>query len=160
MPINEEERRRAQKRAERLAQLLDNSLTVPGTGIRFGVDALIGLLPGIGDTLGAVLSSTILVEASRLGAPPAVLLKMAANVGIDTLLGAVPLAGDIFDIAWRANLRNVKILENYLQEPQRMGRRSRLQLWGVGLAAVVFVGLLAVGSFVVLRALWQAVSGS
>jgi hypothetical protein len=103
----------ALQRIERLARLLDTSIGVPGTRWRFGLDPILGLVPGIGDLAGAALSGFIVYEAWRLGVPRGVLLRMIANVAIEAGVGAVPVAGDLFDAWWKANQRNVAILRQY-----------------------------------------------
>jgi hypothetical protein len=103
-------RARTLRRLERLARLLDSEFRVPGTRFRFGVDGLIGLAPGVGDAVGLALSSYIVMEAWRLGVPPQVLVRMIANIVIDSAVGAVPIAGDLFDFVWKANRRNVDLL--------------------------------------------------
>ena len=102
-------------RIEALARLLDNALTIPGTNIRFGADAIIGLVPGIGDTITTALSAYIVYEAHRLGAPRRLVARMIGNVAIDGLVGAVQLAGDVFDVVWRANRRNMRLLREWLE---------------------------------------------
>ena len=94
-------------RARALARLLDSAVTVPGTNIRVGADSLIGLIPGLGDVAGAVLSGYIVLVATRLGAPASVVARMLLNIGIDTLVGSVPVLGDLFDVAWKSNQMNV-----------------------------------------------------
>lgn len=101
------------KRLESIAALLDTAFVVPGTGIRFGVDGLIGLVPGIGDAVTTALSLYIVHEAWQLGAPRRVITRMLANVALDGFIGAVPVAGDVFDVMWRANKRNVRILREW-----------------------------------------------
>lgn len=103
------------RRLERLANLLDSAIVIPGTGFRIGIDPILGLFPGGGDVVGAALSGYIVYESWRLGVPAAGLLRMVANVIADTALGAVPLAGDLFDAYWKANLRNIAILRAHLQ---------------------------------------------
>jgi hypothetical protein len=103
------------RRLERLAIVLDSAIVVPGTNLRFGVDALLGLFPGGGDVVGAALSGYIVYESWRLGVPASGLARMIGNVLTDTLLGAVPIAGDLFDAAWKANLRNIGILRGHLR---------------------------------------------
>jgi hypothetical protein len=103
-------------RLRRLATLLDTAIRLPG-GIRVGADAIIGLAPGIGDAITTVLAAYIVAEAWRLGVPKRVVLRMAANVAIDGLVGAVPVLGDIFDVAFKANIRNVALLERHLGAP-------------------------------------------
>ena len=111
---------RPQSRAERiarldaLANLLDTAFVVPGTNIRFGFDAMIGLVPGIGDAITTAISLYIVHEARQLGAPAHLILRMLANVAVDGFVGAVPLVGDAFDVLWRANRRNVRLLREWL----------------------------------------------
>lgn len=114
----EDPRRRAERaaRLERIAWLFDDSLRIPGTRIRLGLDALIGLLPGIGDLLGLAVGAWMIVQGARLGAPPALLLRMAGNLGLDALLGAVPGLGDLFDLAFKAHRRNLRLLQAHLGE--------------------------------------------
>jgi hypothetical protein len=108
-------RRQRVERLDRLARLLDTAIVVPGTNIRFGADAIIGLLPGIGDTLTTALSAWIVYEAHKLGVPRRLIARMIANVALDGVVGAVPLAGDLFDVMWRANRRNIRLLREHLE---------------------------------------------
>jgi hypothetical protein len=103
----------ALSRLDALSRLLDAAITIPGTRFRIGLDGLLGLIPGIGDSLGAVFSAYIIVEAARLGAPKTLLLRMIGNVAVESIVGAVPILGDLFDFAWKANLRNVALLRRY-----------------------------------------------
>lgn len=105
---------RAVARLSRLAHLLDSAIRIPGTGIRFGADSIVGLAPGIGDALTGLLAAYIVVEAARLGVPKRKLLRMAANVGLDATVGAIPILGDLFDVAFKANRRNLRIIEEHL----------------------------------------------
>jgi hypothetical protein len=98
-----------------LATLLDTSLRVPGTRIRFGLDSLAGLLPAVGDTATALLSVYLVYEAKRLGVSKRTLVKMMLNVAMDLGLGSVPVAGDVFDFFYKANKRNVQLLEAELK---------------------------------------------
>jgi CheY-like chemotaxis protein len=102
-------------RLDRLSRLLDTAILIPGTGIRFGADAVIGLMPIIGDTITTALSAWIVYEARRLGTPRRLILRMIANVAADGLFGAVPLAGDLFDVLFRANRRNMRLLLEHLK---------------------------------------------
>jgi len=102
------------KRVRLLSRLLDEQFRIPDTTYRLGLDGLLGLIPGVGDAAGALLSAYILYEAMRLGAPRTLLLRMVANIGIDTVVGAVPVVGDIFDVAWKANKKNSALLHAYL----------------------------------------------
>ena len=107
-----DERRLA--RLRRVGYLLDNSIPIPGTRFRLGIDQLIGLVPGIGDLIGGLLSLYIIVESARIGAPRGLLARMGWNVAIDTLVGEVPILGDLFDIGFKANIRNLALLDGYL----------------------------------------------
>jgi C4-dicarboxylate transporter len=100
-------------RLDSLSRLLDIAFTVPGTNIRFGAESIMRLVPGIGDAAASALSCLILYEAHRLGVPRRVMIRMAGNVAIEAAAGAVPVIGDLFDVAFRANRRNVQILREY-----------------------------------------------
>jgi len=104
------------ERLEALASFMDSAIIIPGTGIRLGADALIGLIPGIGDVVTAGVSCIIVLEARRMGAPAHVVARMIGNVAIDGIVGAVPLFGDIFDVAFRANLRNMRLLRKHFDK--------------------------------------------
>ena len=106
-------------RIDALATLLDTAFILPGTNIRFGFDAMIGLVPGIGDLITTGLSLYIVSEARALGAPRHLILRMLANVALDGVVGAVPLLGDAFDVMWRANRRNMALLRNHLDREAR-----------------------------------------
>lgn len=106
-------------RIDRLATLLDTRFAIPFTKIRFGADSLIGLAPGIGDAITTALALYIVYEAHRLGAPKTLLARMLGNVAIDGAVGIVPVAGDVFDVMFRANRRNVRILREHLDRTGR-----------------------------------------
>jgi hypothetical protein len=132
----------ALRHLQALARLLDSSISIPGTRHKIGLDPLIGLIPGVGDFAGVLLSASILVSGARLGVPAALLLRMATNIGLEALVGTIPLLGDLFDAGWKANNRNVRIIERYLDEPARSARSNRSWLVGVSLAlAAVLLGL-------------------
>ena len=121
---------------------MDAAVTIPGTNIRFGLDALIGLVPGLGDMAGAAMSGYIVLAAARLGAPTPVLVRMVTNVAIDGVVGSVPLLGDLFDVGWRANIRNTDLLDRHLAAPAATRRAST----GVVAGIVLLLVLLAVGA--------------
>ncbi|HUO83128.1 MAG TPA: DUF4112 domain-containing protein [Gammaproteobacteria bacterium] len=148
-----------EKRLQRLAWLMDSSIPLPG-GYRIGLDGLIGLVPGIGDVAGAVVSSYIIVEAGRLGAPRSLLVRMGFNVLLETVVGAVPLLGDLFDFAYKANLRNVRLLERYVHNPARARAASNLVAGCIvlGMLGVLVVAVAAVLALVNL--VWQALSSA
>ena len=103
-------------RLEAIARLLDGRWTIPGTGIRFGADALLSLLPAVGPVAGTAVSAYLIWEARRLGASSGMLLRMLGNVGLDTLISAVPMAGAVGDVFFRANLRNMALLRRHLEQ--------------------------------------------
>ncbi len=112
-PYDARSRRAALDRLDVLATLFDTVLLIPGTNIRFGVEALLRLLPGIGDAAASALSLYLLYEASRLGVPRLLLARMLANVVLEGAVGAVPIAGDAFDVFFRANRRNIALLRQH-----------------------------------------------
>jgi hypothetical protein len=111
-----------------LTQLMDQAFRVPGTRWRFGLDAIIGLLPGIGDALTALVGLYGLLVARQLGAPASIQLRMLWNLAVDTIVGAIPLIGDLFDFAFKAHVRNRVLLERWLASPHVTRRTSALLL--------------------------------
>jgi Domain of unknown function (DUF4112) len=144
------------RQLEWLSRLLDTAFPIPGTRFRIGLDGLLGLIPGIGDPLGAVLSSYIIFAAARLGAPQLTLLRMLGNVAIDGLVGAVPILGDIFDIAWKANVRNLALLHAHRKELGQRPRSQRQVLWLIAVALLLLFLGLGLVSFFILRLLYHA----
>ena len=142
-----ESRERTREKLDHLAWLLDSSIPIPGTRFTIGVEALIGLLPFLGDLIGVALSGYILTEASRLGAPKSVLLRMAFNVALEGIVGIIPVAGDVFDAAYKANQRNVRLLEAWLDEPRRTVRSTRTFAALLLLALVALLALLGAGAY-------------
>jgi len=137
------------ERLRTVSRLLDSAFVIPGTRYRFGFDALIGLVPGLGDGASAIFSGYIILQASRLGAPKSVVTRMIGNVALDTLIGWVPVLGDLFDVAWKSNLRNIALLETHLQQPAaaRAGSRKALVLLG-GVLLLLIVVAVALGVLV------------
>ena len=131
-------------RVRALARLLDDAVHVPGTRVGLGLDAVLGLIPGVGDAAGGLVSAFLVVQAARMGVPRAVLLRMLVNVGIDSVVGAVPLLGDLFDIGWKANRRNVALIEEAIAAPEAARRASIGAIVGVlaVLALMVAGGIL------------------
>ena len=138
---------RALERYRSLARTMDARFRIPGTPIRFGWDAILGLIPGIGDALGGMSGGYGLWVAYRLGAPPVVLLRLLFNVGLDLTLGTVPLLGDLFDLGWRSNQRNLRLIEAWHAEPHRVRRRSGV-FFGVVLGGLVVLVVAAVAGAV------------
>ena len=130
-----------------LSRLLDTWFRIPGTSIRFGIDGILGLVPGIGDVLGGLASTVIIFAAWVRGAPYVTIARMLVNVALEVTIGAVPLLGDAFDIAWRANRRNYALLTRHLEHPRRHVWRDWLYLLLIiaALLAIFLVPLLLIG---------------
>ncbi len=126
---------------DHLSHLLDDFIHVPGTPIRFGLDGIVGFIPGVGDILGGLASTIIIIAAWVRGVPKVTIARMVANVAIETAVGSVPVVGNLFDIGWRANRRNYKLLEGSIHEPEKHSASSWLFFAGV---CVVLVGLMMV----------------
>lgn len=125
---------------EQLAKVLDDVFEIPGTGIRFGLDALLGLIPGFGDAISGATSMLIVMAGWRRGLPRITLARMVANVAIDSVLGAMPIFGDLFDVWWKANRKNLDLLQRAEAAPQ--GRRWHDWLFFI-LLMLLIVGIVA-----------------
>ena len=125
-------------RLDFVASLMDNAFRVPGTSFRFGFDSILGLVPGVGDGIGLLVSGFLATIMVRRGAGPVVMLQMLGNMGLDAVVGAVPLAGDIFDFGFKANRRNVALLKKYYASGDRKPHAG----WSVALLVLLFLGLL------------------
>lgn len=147
------------RRLRSLSRLLDNAIKIPGTGFRVGLDPLIGLIPGGGDTAGLVMSSYIVLEAAKLGASKSLLGQMVFNILLETIAGSVPVVGDVFDVAWKSNARNIQLLEQELKIPHHTPRRNQ----GFAIALILLLVLAFIASVtvsvLVIRWLLQAVAG-
>ena len=113
--IERQELVRRLRRAHAIARVMDTAIRIPGTSIRFGADSVIGLIPGIGDAGGALIGLVIVNEARRLGVSNHLLLKMLANIGLDTFAGSVPVIGDLFDVYFKSNWRNMQLLLEHFE---------------------------------------------
>jgi hypothetical protein len=131
----------------RVARLLDSAIEIPGTSFRIGLDPILGLVPGIGDLISPLFTVILLWRAREMGIPRVVQLRMIVNVAIDTLAGAVPVLGDVFDFAWKANNRNLALLEKHAGAPRRASAGDWLFAAAVLLllAAIVALPLVLVG---------------
>ena len=136
-----------------LAHLLDDWFRIPGTSIRLGLDGLIGLIPGLGDLLAGLASCLLIVAAWIRGVPYVTLVRMAVNVGLEIAVGAVPVVGDVFIIAWKANRRNYALMTRHLRQPHRHTGRDWAFLLGV--LGVVLVILLAPFVVLVVILIWM-----
>lgn len=120
--------------------------------MRIGLDPILGLVPGLGDAAGAMLGGTVFVEAIRRGASRATMIRIAANIALDFLVGSIPLLGDVFDFAWKANLRNVALLERLAVAPRASRQRDRLFV--VTLSIILLAACLAIVALGVLLTAW------
>ena len=132
------------KHLEQLAWLLDNSIRVPFTNRRIGLDSLVGLVPGIGDAVGGLMSTWILFQGMRLRVPWFTFMRMVVNVAVEVVVGFIPVVGDLFDMGWKANQRNVELLSDYLDRPVETARSSVVLMMCVLLMLIV-VGVATVG---------------
>lgn len=107
-------RQEAQRRLQRIAKLMDSQIRVPGLGLKIGADAVLGLVPGFGDVLTGAIGAYLIYEAQRLGVPRSAIVRMIANIAVDTAIGAIPLFGDVWDFFFRANDRNMQILASHI----------------------------------------------
>lgn len=144
-------------RLRRLAWLLDSSIRLPG-GFRIGVDGIIGIIPGVGDVVGAGLSSYIIVSAARMDVPASVLVRMGLNVLLELVFGAVPLFGDIFDFVFKANERNVKLINAHMDEPRTIRTQSRWIVAAVIASLLLIMGLALVIAIRLLGMVWGAIT--
>ncbi len=145
VPLKPAQQKRVQ-RVRQLAKLLDEAILIPGTNRRIGLDPIIGLIPGGGDTVSMLMSAYIVVEAALLGLPATTLLKMVGNIVIDAFAGTVPVLGDLFDVVSKANTRNLKLLDAHLAEPEFRAKSDKLLvIFIVALLAIVIIsfGLVA-----------------
>ena len=136
---------------QRLSHLLDNAIAIPGTNYRIGLDPFLGLLPGAGDVAGTALSAYIVIQAARWKLPTATLLRMLINVCLDWLVGTLPMLGDLFDVGWKSNARNVALLEEHLAAPQQSQAADR---WVVFLVVGVLGLLLALSISFAIAVIW------
>lgn len=153
------ERRQTTLRSLRsLSYLLDNAIPIPGTSYRIGLDPLLGLLPAAGDYVGAALSAYLVLQAARLGTPKATLARMVLNILLETVVGSLPVVGDLFDAAWKANAKNLALLEIHVDSPPE---RQKADWWFLTLLLggllLVMIGITAVG-VIILRLLLQAIN--
>ncbi|MGB3532392.1 MAG: DUF4112 domain-containing protein [Microcoleaceae cyanobacterium] len=142
----------AVRKLRKLSNVLDNAIAIPGTSYRIGLDPILGLIPGGGDLVGGVLSAYIVFKAFEFGVPRKTLVQMATNIALETVAGTIPVLGDVFDVAWKANVKNVELLESYFELPadeQQPANRWFVLLLIAGLLLLILVvailGLAVIG---------------
>lgn len=144
------------KKLDNLAWLLDNSIKIPGTSWRIGLDGIIGLIPGIGDLAAGGLSSYILYQALKLKVPRAIIARMALNVLLESVIGVIPILGDLFDFVFKANQRNVNLMRKYVLNPRDTTRQSLLSLIFLLVFFVIVLSFMVWGMFALVAALIHA----
>ncbi|HEY9853674.1 MAG TPA: DUF4112 domain-containing protein [Leptolyngbyaceae cyanobacterium] len=148
------------QRLRNLSNLLDNAIPIPGTDYRIGIDPILGLIPGGGDTIAAVLSAYIVIEAARLGLPRESLIRMVFNLIVDTALGSLPFLGDIFDATWKANIKNLALIESHLALPQKSKKVDRVFLIFLIIALMLIVMTVTFISVVLFKLILGLVNGN
>ncbi|QYX32575.1 DUF4112 domain-containing protein [Sphaerospermopsis torques-reginae] len=147
------------KRLQQISKLLDNAITIPGTPVGIGLDPILGLIPVGGDVLGLMFSLYIIIESAKLGISKATLGRMIVNIIIDALVGAIPMLGDLFDFAWRANNYNLILLEDYLKSPGEKKKADQ------GFIITIFAGLFVLGivlialPVILIGMIWKVLNG-
>ena len=158
--LSQDQREDLRRFADLIARILDTSFRIPGTGIRFGLDPLLGLLPGAGDAVASLIGSTILILAAKLQVPRIVLIRMSSNMAINAIVGAVPFVGDAFSVWFRSNTRNAELLRRHAAAERQP---STLQDWLFVLSLGTATLLVIIGAIVLvlwgISALWKLASG-
>ena len=136
--MNKEVKEEKLIRLKRLSERLDNTFTIPGTKYKIGIEALIGAVPIIGDLIGGILASYIMYSGMKMGAPPRMIARMAVNIAIDFTIGSIPIIGDLFDLVWKANKKNVELIEETTLLNEETNKINYL------IVATLIVGLIAI----------------
>lgn len=132
-----------QSHYQKLARWLDDRFRIPGTHIRFGLDPVLGLFPGLGDWIGGLISLYFLYQAARNDARIFILFRMLINILIDLLVGTIPVIGDIFDVGWKANIKNAELLNELERNPEKTKKQSKIIVWMFfAIAAIIILGLI------------------
>ncbi|MGB7712867.1 MAG: DUF4112 domain-containing protein [Microcoleus sp.] len=147
------------RRLRRISHLLDNAIPIPGTKYRIGLDPILGLIPGGGDLLGSIFAGYIVFKSAQMGVPQETLVQMAANIVFDTVAGTVPVAGDLFDVAWKANVKNIELLDAHLGSPEQGKKADWLFVAALLLGLMLIVGGVIFLSVTLLGWLFRAVTG-
>ncbi|MEZ2238953.1 DUF4112 domain-containing protein [Microcoleus sp.] len=140
------------RRLRRISNLLDNAIPIPGTKYRIGLDPILGLIPGGGDLISSIFAGYVVFKSAQMGVPQETLVQMAANIVFDTVAGTVPVAGDLLDVAWKANVKNIELLDAHLGSPEPAGKKAdwlfvAALLLGLALivAGIIFLSVLFFG---------------
>ncbi|HBE17850.1 MAG TPA: DUF4112 domain-containing protein [Cyanobacteria bacterium UBA11149] len=147
------------QRLRQLSDLLDNAIPIPGTSLRFGLDPILGLFPGVGDFLTTAVSAYIVVEAAKMGISRNILLQMVVNIILDMVVGTVPVVGDVADVAWKANTKNIGLLEEHFKVSQSSEKTDWWFLaWILG-GLIVFAMIVGAIAVTILRGLLSLIHG-
>lgn len=146
---------------ENLSRYLDGMFRIPGTGWKFGLDALIGLIPNVGDTLTSVASFYILFAGARYGVPKITLLRMAFNIGLDYLVGTIPFIGDAFDFFWKANKQNMDLIRERATGKDKGTTSDYLFVFGIiGFLVLLLIGSILVSLYIIGSIFWELFTGN
>ena len=145
-------------RLRRISRLLDNAIAIPGTKIRLGLDPILGLLPGGGDTITGGISAYIVIEAARMGVPREVLGKMVGNILLDSVAGTIPVVGDLFDVGWKSNVKNIELLEKHLEIAETQKSNPLVVISLILLLSLIVVGFAAI-AFYTVTWFWNLIIG-
>ena len=147
------------RRLRRISHLLDNAIPIPGTKHRIGLDPILGLIPGGGDLVGSIFAGYVVFKSAQMGVPQETLLKMAANIVFDTVAGTVPVAGDLFDVAWKANVKNIELLDAHLGSPEQGKKADWLFVAALLLGLILIVGSVIFLSVMIFGWLFRVFTG-
>ncbi|MEY2564350.1 MAG: hypothetical protein QOH88_2543 [Verrucomicrobiota bacterium] len=160
LPPEEKRRQGLEPLFKWLSLIMDNFLRVPGTKFRFGLDPLLGIIPGIGDTSSALVSAFALIQAARVGVPKVLLARMSANILLNEIIGIVPIAGDAFSFWFKSNARNYQIIKDHIAAPRPSRRSDWIFVIGVLVALVGVVCLGIAASFFLVRQVIKLFGGA
>ncbi|MEG3974932.1 MULTISPECIES: DUF4112 domain-containing protein [unclassified Microcoleus] len=147
------------RRIRQISHLLDNAIPIPGTRYRIGLDPILGLIPGGGDLVGSIFAGYVVFKSAQMGVPQETLVKMAANIVFDTVAGTVPVAGDLLDVAWKANVKNIELLDAHLGSPEPGKKADWLFVAALLLGLTLIIGGVIFLSVMLLGWLFQVFTG-
>lgn len=147
------------RRLRRISHLLDNAIPIPGTKYRIGLDPILGLIPGGGDLISSIFAGYVVFKSAQMGVPQETLVKMATNIVFDTVAGTVPVAGDLLDVAWKANVKNIELLDAHLGSPEPAKKANWLFVAALLLGLMLIVGGVIFLSVMLFGWLFQVMTG-
>lgn len=147
------------RRLRRISHLLDNAIPIPGTKYRIGLDPILGLIPGGGDLISSIFAGYVVFKSAQMGVPQETLVKMATNIVFDTVAGTVPVAGDLLDVAWKANVKNIELLDAHLGSPEPGKKANWLFVAALLLGLMLIVGGVIFLSVMLFGWLFRVITG-